>query len=409
MDSPPSNPIQSVRWILAIAVVAIALQACSTPQRLNAVPETLTTKALPLGIPDARYYADEQYAEMFQESLRALERESEARGATNGAWPPAYFLAISGGGDDGAFGAGLLVGWSDTGTRPEFKVVTGVSAGALIAPFAFLGSGYDSKLQKLYTSISVKDVYEERGVLAAFFDDALSDTSPLLSVISKVVDRDMLDDIAREYDKGRLLLIGTTDLDARRPVIWNIGAIAKSKDPRAITLVHKLLLASAAVPAMFPPVMIDVEVEGHHYQEMHVDGGAIAQLFLYPPAVGEMMKGSESGKRSERERHAYIIRNGRLGKDWASVERQTLSIAGRAISTMIYVSGINDLFRTYFITQRDGVDYNLTYIESDFSVHHPNADFDTRYMDALFAYGRENGRNGINWKKSPPYLSAGVR
>jgi hypothetical protein len=396
-------------WLRVLCVLTLAifvLEACSTPTRLDAVPKELTTKAMVVSTLEARYFSDEQNAEIFQEGLRALEREVKTSGVGVDALPPANFLAISGGGDDGAFSAGLLVGWSEAATRPEFKIVTGVSAGALVAPFAFLGKSYDAKLKEMYTSISAKDIYEDRWLLAAFFDDALSDSSPLFSTISKIVDKEMLDDIAREYDKGRLLLIGTTDLDARRPVIWNVGAIAKSRHPNALVLVHQLLLASAAVPAAFPPVMIDVEVDGHPYQEMHVDGGAIAQLFLYPPAVGGLMKNEQIARGWSRERHAYIIRNGRLGKDWSSVERLTLDIAGRAISTMIYVSGVNDLFRLYFTTRRDGVDYNLTYIENDFAVPHPTTNFDTGYMNALFAYGYQKGRGDINWHKEPPYLSA---
>jgi hypothetical protein len=319
--------------------------------------------------------------------------------------PPSNFLAVSGGGDDGAFGAGLLLGWTETGRRPEFKLVTGISTGALIAPFAFLGPSYDGKLKQVYTETSSKDIFSSRNFLAAFFDDALSDTTPLFNLISKYVNEEMLRDIAREYEKGRLLLIGTTYLDARRAVIWNIGAIASSGDPNAADLIRKILRASAAIPAAFPPVMIDVDVNGTPYQEMHVDGGAIAQLFLYPPEVGRrMLQARESGVAVRRERHAYIIRNARLGVDWSAVERNTLDIAGRAISTMIHVGGLNDLFRVYMITQRDGVDYNLAYIEDDFQAPERKEDgFDPGYMNALFNYGLAKARQGYEWKKFPPF------
>ena len=143
-------------------------------------------------------------------------------------------------------------------------------------------------------------------------------------------------------------------------MIWNIGAIAASGKPGALELVHQILRASAAIPGAFQPVLIDVELDGRKYQEMHVDGGAIAQLFLYPPSL-------ELGKVGiKRERRAYIIRNARLDPDWASSERRTISIAGRAISTMLASSGRNDVLRVYFITKRDGVDYNLAYIGHDF-------------------------------------------
>jgi hypothetical protein len=213
----------------------------------------------------------------------------------------------------------------------------------------------------------------------------------------------MLADIAKAYDEGRLLIIGTTHLDAQRPVLWNIGAIAKSGHPDALNLVRKLLLASAAVPAAFPPVMIDVEVDGQKFQEMHVDGGAIAQLFLYPPAVGQVMREEEKAKHISRERHAYIIRNGRLAPAWADVQRATMDIAGRAISTMIHYSGINDLIRVYVTTQRDGVDFNLAFIDEDFVADHP-VDFDQTYMNALFQYGYQKARAGYPWHKVPPFI-----
>jgi predicted acylesterase/phospholipase RssA len=174
------------------------------------------------------------------------------------------------------------VGWSGTGTRPSFKLVTGISTGALIAPFAFLGPAYDQQLRDVYTGIGPDDVYERRLLLSAIFSDALTSTDPLFHLIARYANADMLAAIAREYDRGRLLLIGTTNLDVQRPVIWNIGAIAKTGQPAALDLFRKILLASASVPGVFPPVLIDVEAAGAHYQEMHVDGGAAAQTFLIP-------------------------------------------------------------------------------------------------------------------------------
>ena len=389
-----------VRIVGAALLVALSVQACSTSDRLSPEPAALTAKAVAIDLPNARFLPDEQTAELFAEGMSSAQREMLALNIDDpNKLPPANFLAISGGGDDGAFRAGLLVGWTESGQRPEFKIVTGVSTGSLIAPFAFLGPSYDQQLKDVYTTISAKDVFIERSFISAFIDDALSDTTPLFHLISKYLDKDMLADIAREYRKGRLLFVGTTYLDARRPVIWNIGAIAASGHPEAPELIRKILLASAAVPAAFPPVMIDVEVEDQRYQEMHVNGGAIAQLFLYPSEIGRMM--TSSGVK--RERHAYIIRNGRLGFDWSEVERTTLDIAGRAISTMIHTSGINDIFRVYMITKRDGVDFDLAFIESDFVSPPREGDFDPVYMNALYDYGYEKGQTPYRWKKSPPF------
>ena len=384
-----------------LATLCLGVAGCSIPERGNAVPQASTERALPLGLANARFYADTDPRAMVDEGMQAIEREKailRAAGMPVNRLPPVTYLAVSGGGDNGAFGAGLLNGWTQTGTRPEFKMVTGVSTGALIAPFAFLGPEYDPVLRELYTSMTPEKVYRARRlVMAALFDDAMADTSPLAEIISRYADQKMLDAIAREYQKGRLLMIGTTDLDAQRPVIWNIGAIAASGRPGALELFRKILRASAAIPGAFQPVFIDVEIDGKKYQEMHVDGGAIAQLFLYPPSIDI----STSGIR--RQRTAYIIRNAKLAPDYAASERRTLSIAGRAISTMLATSGRNDVLRTYFVSQRDKVDYNLAYIGSDFTAP-KSGEFDQSYMRALYEYGDRQATSGQAWHKAPPGL-----
>lgn len=369
------------------------------------MPRTETTKAVPIGTANARFFADEQAGAMVEEALRSVERELIVlgRSAADGPLPPAHFLAISGGGDNGAFGAGLLVGWTQAGNRPEFKIVTGISTGSLIAPFAFLGPAHDETLRQVYTTVSQQDIFRERGLTAALFDDALADTTPLFGTISRHVNADLLAAVAGEYAKGRLLLIGTTDLDAQRPVIWNMGAIASSGHPQSLDLFRKILLASAAIPGAFPPVMIDVEVDGRRYQEMHVDGGAIAQVFLYPPSISSRESAGQRG--IIRERRAFIIRNGRLDPEWNAVERSTIGIVGRAITTMIHVAGVNDVLRIWNTAQRDGVDYNLAYIGADFTAPH-DGEFDPKFMSALFNYGFDKAVRGNPWDKAPPILQA---
>jgi len=379
-----------MRYISILLVCFVA--ACSSPTRLAAVPHELTAKTTVLGIPDARFWADTDGPAMVQIGLQARAREPDPTS-------PASLLALSGGSDNGAFGAGVLVGWTDQGNRPNFKLVTGISTGALIAPFAFLGPSYDPQLRAVYTTISPADVFKSRGLLSAIFNDALASTDPLFELISHYVNDDMVDAIAREYHNGRLLLIGTTNLDVQRPVIWNVGAIAASGHPGALNLIRKLLLASTSVPGAFPPVMIDVESNGQHYQEMHVDGGAVAQTFLIPAAVGTLV--NLRARQHARQRIAYVIRNARLDPEWSSVDRRTLSIAGRAIDTMIHYSGYNDVVRIYFTTKRDGIDYNLAYIGQDFDVPHTQS-FDTAYMRALFNYGYASQV----WHKVPPLFSA---
>ena len=389
------------RWLTAYLVAFCALVAagCASLERLPSVPAAETARALPSGIANARFFPLKQRDELIAEGERAVERQRQVLGlAPDAPLPPARFLAISGGGDDGAFGSGLLVGWTAAGTRPQFDIVTGVSTGALIAPFAFLGSEYDPQLRQVYTNISTDDILIQRGIVGGILSDALSDTTPLWNLISRLFDRSMMDAIAREYGKGRLLLIGTTNLDAEEPTIWNIGAIAASGHPDALDLIRKILRASSAIPGIFQPVMIDVTVDGKHFQELHVDGGAIAQIFLYPPNIS-------LNRIRTREREAFLIRNARNDTDGANVQRRTLSIGGRAILAMLRASGANDLTRIYFVLQRDNVDYNLAYIDSDFTLPHPSENFDRTYMNALFDYGYAKAQKGYPWRKSPPLLA----
>ena len=370
------------------------------------MPENLQNQARIPGLEGIRYRVGnpDDLAAMAREGMESVQRERAflASSGHRGPLPPAAFLAISGGGDNGAFGAGLLNGWTTAGDRPTFKLVTGVSTGALSAPFAFLGPRYDATLKEVYTTISAKDIAEPRGILAALTDDAMADNRPLRNLIKKYVNRELLDAIAAEYAKGRLLLVGTADLDARRGIIWNLTKLATYQDPKALDLFQTLLVASAAIPGAFPPVLIDVEVDGRPYQEMHVDGGAMAQVFVYPPSLDLKAMARKSG--NQRERRVYVIRNSRLDPDWAQVERRAMSIAGRAVSSLIHTQGIGDLYKIYLTTQRDGVDFNLAYIPASFIAPH-RAEFDTEFMRQLYALGYDMAAKGYPWKKIPPGLT----
>jgi len=397
-----------VRWGIVLAVVAVlaalGLRALKVPTRFPAVPAELMTRAEIPGIPGARYWVATGVEPFVRDVIAARQREEAflAGSGHTGELPPTELLAVSGGGDNGAFGAGLLCGWTDAGTRPAFKGATGISTGALIAPFAFLGPEYDHVLKAVYTSVKPMDIASKRNILAAINNDGMADNRPLWGLISKFVDEHLLARIAEEYGKGRLLLIGTTNLDARQPVIWNMGAIAASGSPQALDLFRSILLASAAIPGAFPPTMIRVEVDGKSYEEMHVDGGASAQVFLYPVRTRSVARAM--GEELARSGHVYVIRNSSLGPpDWEPVERRTISIAGRAVGSLIHTQGIGDLYRIYLQTQRDGLDFNLAYIDADFQ-HEHKEQFETKFMQALFDYGYRLGRAGYKWHKMPPSL-----
>jgi hypothetical protein len=318
---------------------------------------------------------------------------------------PANYLSLSGGGDDGAFGAGLLTGWSDRGDRPNFNLVTGISTGALIAPFAFMGKEYDPVLRHVYTQIGPRDIFIERGFIAGIFGDGLSDTTPLYQLISKFVGEGFLKKVAYEYEiNGRWLLIGTTNLDAGVPVVWNMGKIASIGTVEALELFRKVMLASASIPGAFSPVMFDFEVVGKSFQEMHVDGGATTQVFLYPSAL--VQRSRDLNLKLQKERNAYIIRNARLDPGWRETQRGTLSIVQRAISSLIQTQGVGDLYRIYHTTQLDGVSFNLAFIGADFKFPH-ESEFDTAYMQALFDYGHKQGLGGKVWQHYPPGYKQG--
>ena len=386
----------------AVACLLLAVLAgCASITRLPAPPSQQVTAIDVLGVPDSRFWADGDPAPIIAYFERVLSRRNAGQPiGRGGRVPPGHFLALSGGADDGAFGAGVLVGWTETGQRPEFELVTGISAGALIAPFAFLGPSYDPALRALFTEIAPSDVVQlGRLALSVLFREGLADTTPLARLIERHADSAMLQAIAAEHQRGRLLLIGTVNLDVGRPVIWNIGAIAASGHPEALNLFRRILLASASIPGAFPPVMIDVEAGGRAFQEMHVDGGAAMQVFLYPARLRPRAFGGRAGQ--QRETTAWVIRNGRVDVAITDPPGGIFSIARRSAQTLLHFSSINDLDRIYLSTYRDRIGFRLQSIGPDFDTPRPRF-FDNAYMRALFAYGEARGRDVTSWVTAPP-------
>lgn len=390
--------IHLLRLMLVVLTMPIIVTGCATLKREAAVPQAQTTLADP-GFGRIRFMVTRDVAPFAEEAISAQKKELAYLASQGhiGPLPPASYLAISGGGDNGAFGAGLLNGWTASGTRPSFKVVTGISTGALTAPFAFLGPEYDKQLTEVYTTITQADIMKKRGLIKGMFSDGMADTTPLMQLVRRVVDKPLLDAIAAEYAKGRLLLVATTDLDTLEPVVWNMTAIAASPDPEAPELFRRVLVASASIPGIFPPVMINVSVNGVAHQEMHADGGTVAQVFFYPPSL----RSAAGNELNHRQRTLYVIRNARLDPDWADVERKTMTIAMRALSSLTQTQGIGDLYRIYTTTQRDEIAFNLAYIPKSFNHPHPE-EFDKAYMQALYATGEKMGLAGYPWQRSPP-------
>jgi hypothetical protein len=384
---------------VALLVLLVLAAACAHVPKRTPLPAHGIDDATVLGIPRVRMWGDAP-PPWEHEWLARSPAELEAR--YSGVYgKPHTYLAISGGGADGAFAAGLLLGWTAAGNRPEFSVVTGVSAGALVAPFAFLGPEYDHVLRRVSAELKADDVYNERRLLRALRTDAMATTEPLQALIAKYVDEELMERIAEEYRKGRGLNIGTANLDSMRPVIWRIGAIANSGHPDSLELIRKILLASASIPGAFPPVIIPVEYEGEVYDELHVDGGTASQVFLYP--IGLDLELVHKRLAVPGQPKVYIIRNSRLTPKYAQVDNKLIPIAERSISSLVRTQGIGDIYRIYLETCRDALDFNLAYIPKSFT-EEPKDEFDPEYMQRLFDRAFARAAAGYEWKKMPPEL-----
>jgi hypothetical protein len=386
---------------LCALAILLTLTACGSVPDRRPVTEGKETLPTISGLPEnARFWGDEVPEELLQ-SLNQVTPAQAREGLSSWLENEINFIGISGGGQDGAFGAGVINGWTASGTRPEFQIVTGISTGALSAPFIFLGSDYDDELAAVYTLYGTSDLLDERGWLEAATSDALYDTTKLRNVIKSFVDDTMVRRMAEQHERGRRLFIGTTHMDAGRPVIWSLTEIARSDYPRKKELIVSILLASSAVPGAFPPVLINVEINGEQYDELHADGGTVSQVFIYRPGInfGDLLK-----KLGIKKSHnVYVIRNSKLRAAWNPLEPSVFRMVGSALSTLIRSQGSGDVTQIYWLTKRDGATFNLTYIPEDFELQ-PDEPFDRRYMTALYKLGYEMARTGNPWESAPPTI-----
>lgn len=389
--------MRGVRFALPLFSVFLLLGACSTLIPRLAVPETLVAKAHISNLNDVRFFIDAPA--LSSDEFKKFALTVRQRLITHPRRDKTFnVLALSGGGANGAFGAGLLNGWSKSGQRPDFEVVTGVSTGALIAPFAFLGPAYDHKLKEIYTHLSEVNVAQLDILGGLLGGTAITNNSGMEALIAKYATKDLLDKIGQRYLTGRFLLIGTTDLDSQRGVIWDIGMLAASAHPRRLELFRKIILASASVPGIFPPVEFDVEVNGKNYRELHVDGGLTTQVFLYPESFSARKFDQLLGVK--RRRRVFIIRNNSVTPEYNVTSAKLLAISARSIDTLIKNQGIGDLYRIFALAKRDGFEYNLAFIPPDFKSQRDEY-FDEVYIGALYKLGETMGRRGGEWHKSP--------
>jgi predicted acylesterase/phospholipase RssA len=370
---------------LTIAACALILASCASAARISYSQQEQSKAVIP-GIPNARLWADDPAA--IGTARRAVGSQVALKQPT--------ILALSGGGANGAFGAGLLSGWSARGTRPQFTFVTGASSGALIAPFAFLGTAYDETLRSVFTGGEMANLLQTDG-LAGLFGTGIFKTAPLRELIARHVDSALLEAIAKEYRAGRRLYTVTTNIDAQRTAIWDMGKIAVSGDPGALDLFRNVLTASASIPGLFSPVLINVEAEGHSFQEMHVDGGVTTNILIVPEAV--LTSGTPLFAPDARPK-VYVVMNGKLAPEFELVEPATVPIVTRSFETSVRANTRSTLIAASQFAKRRNWEVNLAAIDSNYPTSKTYG-FNTAYMQQLFEYGYQKGASGQLWQPTP--------
>lgn len=375
--------------LIAMVTLTLLLTACSFKSRTYEAPSVNEYQNAKLeGYKHIRYWGDETAPYTYTKSnIKRLGANKSFRTRID-------ILALSGGAEDGAYGAGFLKGWSERGDRPEFTVVTGISTGALIAPFAFLGPKYDKVIQKLYTESSQKNIVL-LSPMEALFGASLGDTTPLKKILAEEINDDFVAELAKEARKGRILQIGTTNLDAQRPVVWKITEIALSGRSDAPKLIRNIMLASASIPGAFPPVLIDVVINGKKYQEVHVDGGVTRQIFVYPRDLD--IQKLQRMLHMYPKKNMWLIRNTKIDPEYKPVSLSLADIAERSFYTLTKYHGLGDLVNITSLAKRDGFHLHITNVPKSFDLSLEDF-FDKKYMKALYQVGYEKGRSNSAWQ-----------
>jgi predicted acylesterase/phospholipase RssA len=387
---------------IALIAAAVALTGCGTLPRHPPPVELMSQAKIP-EMPDVRAWAGRRSPAMERDLDESFRQESASdfpRGPDGYVLYP--HLALSGGGPNGAFGAGFLNGWTKTGQRPVFKIVTGVSTGALMAPFAFLGPKYDDALREFYTTTSSADIFTpSRSLLRQLLaGESLVDTGPLAGLIAKHLDPAFLEQIAEAHRHGRRLYMGTVDLDSQRFVVWNMGLIAMSGRPEALDLFRKVVLASASVPVAFPPVFFDVEVQGQRYDEMHVDGAVGANVFYNGGVFSASAARARAGKDNGRE-DIFVIHNGQLAPVAAVTPRTLRGIALRTLDSAAKSAVVGDLFRIYAVSLHEQSDFHWVTLPDGIEITGTEF-FDPVKMRQLYEVGYRAAQTEKAWTTEPP-------
>lgn len=370
---------------LALFAALLACSACVTKPRLDGPPAAAITASPPgFDRPIRAFTMDRRFFETHA-------TENTARVAASATDGSIDLLALSGGGAGGAFGAGILVGLSEAETRPRYEVVTGVSTGALIAPLAFLGPEWDDELTEAYARGATEDLMQTLGI-GALFNTAVFQGQPLRDLVNRFVTDELIEAVAHESATGRKLLVATTNLDREETVIWDMGAIATQGGPDARALFIDVLVASASVPGVFPPIMISVEDGGQTFQEMHVDGGASTPFFVAP----DIALALDYSPEALRGANIYVISNSQIAGQPRTTRFNTVTIASRSFSAVMTHSTRTALAQTDAFARRNGMSFHFTTIPRDYP-YGGSLGFEREEMAALFEYGRRCARDGLIW------------
>jgi predicted acylesterase/phospholipase RssA len=359
-----------------VALLAFVLLAACGGTNSRAIPSGFDfATAAPYGIPGVAHYGREGPADIV----------ARARGPV---------IAFSGGGELGAFGAGLVTGWTERGDRPDFATVTGVSTGSILALFTFLGPDYDDELTAIYTTYDTKDLLTTRILPAVLGAPAVNSADGYRRLIDRYIDQAVLDRIAKRAAEGRRLVVVSTDLDREQPVHWDLTALATSGHPDALQLLRDIIQASSAIPVIFPPVMIPViDSAGHRYESMHVDGGTTLQFTL-------MGLGS-SVVSAAQVPEVYLVLNQFPDAVPSAKAPHIIPVASAAMSTMIESAVLSEADRVAGLARQSGIPIRIATIPADFT-RPTSAEFDPPYMRSLVELGRKLMREGRAWTTSAP-------
>jgi predicted acylesterase/phospholipase RssA len=373
----------TIPLFISAAAVSLALSACVTLPR-ESFTAAQQAAAKPPGFEHIRWAEDDP---ALGADLRAALRPGRD-GVLN-------ILALSGGGANGAFGAGLITEWTRKGGRPQFQLVTGVSAGALIAPFAFLGPAWDAHLSSAYLDGELQHLLRTR-VPGGLFTPGFYDKAPLERLVARYVTDEMLSAIAEEQKKGRRLLVATTNLDTEQLVVWDMGAIAAHGGAEARKLFADVLVASASVPLVFSPSLITVQGQGRTFREMHVDGQTESAFFAVPQSLilAPNLEATTFGVK------LYVIVNGSLDSVFAVTPRSTLPILSRVTDASGKASIRSLLIADAEFCRQNGYDL---YVASLPGPMKDNAlDFSAKHIQSLFDAGKADIQSAHPWR-TPPY------